>query len=199
MTFLELSALAYWLLYYGLLLIFRAYILYRNTGVNAIKNIDRTGLRGFVERVFQACFILIPVLVLNYVFIPLNYVYFVPIDYLMIYWLNAIGVGLGLGGILFAFIAQLQMGDAWRLGIDRDSTTEVVAHGLYRYSRNPIYLGVLVATLGFFLMLPSAASFGLFVANYLGLEVKIRLEEEFLVAERGEPYARYLERVRRWL
>lgn len=199
MTFLEISALAYWLLYYGLLLIYRAFILYRNTGVNAVRNMDREGLPGFIEAVFKVCFILIPVLVLNYVFIPWNYVYFVPIHYLTVGWLNTIGVGLAIGGILFAFVAQLQMGDAWRLGIDRSTTTEIINHGLYRYSRNPIYLGVLVATLGFFLFLPSAASFGLLIANYLGLEVKIRLEEKFLETNRSEAYETYRSSVRRWL
>jgi protein-S-isoprenylcysteine O-methyltransferase Ste14 len=199
MTFLQIAALAYWLLYYGLLLVYRAYALYKKTGVNAINNMDREGLAGFVEMVFKVCFIAIPVLVLNYVFIPDNYVYFAPIDYLTTDWLNIAGAVIGIGGILFAFVAQLQMGDAWRLGIDRESTTEVVEHGLYRYSRNPIYLGVLVATLGFFLLVPSAASFGLLVANYLGLEVKIRLEEQFLIAERGKAYLRYRQLARRWL
>lgn len=199
MSILKIAALAYWLLYYGLLLVYRAYILYRNTGINAIRNRDREGLAGFAEAVLKVGFILIPVLVLNYVLLPGNYVYFGPIDYLTLDWLNLLGAVMGIGGIIFAFVGQLQMGNSWRLGIDRTTTTEIVDQGLYRFSRNPIYLGVLVATLGFFLLLPSAASFGLLVANYVGLEVKTRLEENFLENNRGAAYHSYRQRVRRWL
>jgi len=199
MSTIDGLALAYWILYYGLLLVFRAYVLYRNTGVNAIQNRQTDGLAGFAELVFKVCFILIPVLVLNYVFIPQNYQYFVPIQYLSLDWLNVLGGLLGIGGILFAFIAQLQMGNSWRLGLDHSTTTELVTKGFYQFSRNPIYLGVLVATFGFFLLLPSAASLGLLVANYIGLEVKIRLEEQFMAEQHQADYLTYQQRVRRWL
>ena len=80
-----------------------------------------------------------------------------------------------------------------------DPPRELVARGLYRYVRNPMYLGVLSVVVGEALFFESvrllqyaavlAAGFHLFVVLY---------EEPALRRQFGESYGRYLETVPRW-
>ncbi len=78
--------------------------------------------------------------------------------------------------------------------------TTMVASGPFRYTRNPMYLGLLMLHLGGTLAfrLPWAAI--LFVPVFLALNFGVIVpEEQYLAAAFGEPYALYRQRVRRWL
>ena len=78
--------------------------------------------------------------------------------------------------------------------------TSIVTTGVYRLSRNPMYVG-------FLLML---AAWGVFLANVLSVlllplfvvylnRFQIISEENALLAKFGDDYARYLRSVRRWV
>jgi len=81
-----------------------------------------------------------------------------------------------------------------------DPPTKLVVHGLYRYARNPMYLGVVLIVLGeavFFrsptLLVYSGIFFGIvhiFVVDY---------EEPTLRSKFGEPYDVYRRAVPRWV
>jgi protein-S-isoprenylcysteine O-methyltransferase Ste14 len=79
-------------------------------------------------------------------------------------------------------------------------TTRIVSHGLYRFSRNPMYLGFGLWTLGIALLLNSA---WMLLAVPIGLVLTDRLviarEEQYLERKFGEEYLRYKRGVRRWL
>lgn len=198
---IKIAALVYLIFYYGMLVGYRSFLLYRRTGINPIKKITREGVTGFVENVFGVCFVLISVIVLNYVFIEKNYeFYLVPIPYLEQEILGFIGIPIALIGLLFAFIAQLQMGDSWRLGVNEKlEKTELITKGLYQYSRNPVYFGLLISYIGFFLMMPNALSFCFLVLSYFALEIKIRLEEDHLEKNHAAVFFAYKKKVRRWI
>jgi protein-S-isoprenylcysteine O-methyltransferase Ste14 len=79
-------------------------------------------------------------------------------------------------------------------------TTWIVASGIYRFTRNPIYLGfvtVVVATAvganTAWLLLSAAA---LLLAFHVGV---VRPEERYLSAKFGDDYDNYRRRVRRWI
>ena len=57
--------------------------------------------------------------------------------------LQVLGAALMLCGIVFFAVAQLHLGASWRIGIDADAKPGLVTDGLYGYSRNPIYVGLL--------------------------------------------------------
>ena len=101
--------------------------------------------------------------------------------------------------LFWLLVAQAQMGASWRIGIDSARPTALVQHGLFARSRNPIFLAMRVELLGFFLVLPSAASASLLVAGEILMQVQVRLEEQHLAALHGQVYADYCARVRRWL
>lgn len=76
----------------------------------------------------------------------------------------------------------------------------LVAHGPYRLSRNPMYLGLLLWLTAYALFLGSVLPWlvlPLFIAAMTVLF--IRREEALLEATFGAPYRRYRARVRRWL
>lgn len=83
---------------------------------------------------------------------------------------------------------------------DPGRSTELVSAGIYRASRNPMYLGFLLALGGWGVFLGNAlglAALPLFVAAMNRLQ--IAPEERALRARFGEPFMRYERDVRRWL
>lgn len=80
------------------------------------------------------------------------------------------------------------------------ATSALVVGGVYRFTRNPMYLGILFVLLGWAVFLANAAAFlplPLFVL-YLN-RFQIAPEERALAAAFGEQFAAYRAKVRRWL
>lgn len=78
--------------------------------------------------------------------------------------------------------------------------TRLVSSGPFRYSRNPIYVGLLLVVVGFAIALNSAWLLGAAVLLLLLLHFGVVLREErFLAAAFGDEYRDYARRVRRWL
>lgn len=81
-----------------------------------------------------------------------------------------------------------------------DNTSSLVTTGLYRYSRNPMYLGLLIILLGWTLIQGNVLGLiivALFVTSITQIQIKpeeIALEKKF-----GEEFKRYKTAVRRWI
>lgn len=78
--------------------------------------------------------------------------------------------------------------------------TSLVTGGMYRFSRNPMYLGMVIVLAGVAILLGTLTPF-LIIALFISViqEVYIRHEEAFLESLFGETYRQYRARVRRWL
>jgi len=113
--------------------------------------------------------------------------------------LRATGTVMVLGATALMLAAQLDLGASWRVGIDEGARPGLVTGGLYRYSRNPIYVAMLTALLGFALLLPSWISLGLLIGAGLGIRRHVRDEEAYLARTYGEEYRRYAARVGRFV
>ena len=113
--------------------------------------------------------------------------------------LRATGIVMVLGATALMLAAQLDLGASWRVGIDQGARPGLVTGGLYRYSRNPIYVAMLTALLGFALLLPSWISLGLLIGAGLGIRRHVRDEEAYLARTYGEEYRRYAARVGRFV
>jgi protein-S-isoprenylcysteine O-methyltransferase Ste14 len=113
--------------------------------------------------------------------------------------LRATGTVMVLGATALMLAAQLDLGASWRVGIDQGARPGLVTGGLYRYSRNPIYVAMLTALLGFALLLPSWISLGLLIGAGLGIRRHVRDEEAYLARTYGEEYRRYAARVGRFV
>ena len=76
----------------------------------------------------------------------------------------------------------------------------IVTAGPWKYSRNPLYLGLILIGLGFSLLFASTSDslFTLVGAVLLHLEV-VTHEEKILNQKFGTEYADYKKQVRRWI
>jgi len=108
------------------------------------------------------------------------------------------GLLLCAAGVLVIAIAQRQMGESFRIGID-DARTALVSRGLFRRVRNPIYSGLLVLLLGVTLVIPCAASLLLATGAAAAIAIHTRLEERHLLALHGDAYRAYAAGVGRFV
>jgi protein-S-isoprenylcysteine O-methyltransferase Ste14 len=80
------------------------------------------------------------------------------------------------------------------------ASSSVVSAGVYRFSRNPMYLGFLLALTGWAVYLSNAAAALLLPAFVAYMtQYQIKPEERALLAKFGSEFAQYMSRVRRWL
>lgn len=81
-----------------------------------------------------------------------------------------------------------------------DPPTQLVVRGLYRYVRNPIYVGVLLVITGWTVLYRSAAVLAYGVAVAVAFHLFVVLVEEPLLRRRfGEAYDAYCRTVHRWV
>jgi len=113
--------------------------------------------------------------------------------------LRAPGVVLMFGGLALLVAAQLDLGASWRIGIDEEASPGLVTSGLYRFCRNPIFLGLLLVVAGYALLLPTMLSLALLPGFYIGIRQQTAVEEAWLLRTYGEPYREYARRVGRLL
>lgn len=108
------------------------------------------------------------------------------------------GVPLVLGGICITAVVARAFTRVGTPVVPFEKSTVVVTNGLFRFSRNPMYLGMVTVLVGVALLLGSAAAFGpipIFV--WLIYNQFIRPEEQFLEELFGEEYLAYKRKVRR--
>jgi protein-S-isoprenylcysteine O-methyltransferase Ste14 len=111
--------------------------------------------------------------------------------------LGAIFFVAGLALSIAGFVTQKRAGTD---PIPFNPSTCIVAHGPYRFSRNPMYIGLAVLTVGIAFLVDCA---WILLAVPIGLVVIDRLvitrEERYLERKFGEEYLSYKRRVRRWI
>lgn len=79
-------------------------------------------------------------------------------------------------------------------------TKAIVGSGVYRFTRNPIYIGFLTVVLAVSVCADNAWLLLSFVALFVLLHFGVvKREERYLSAKFGEGYDEYRRRVRRWL
>jgi len=77
-------------------------------------------------------------------------------------------------------------------------SNEPITRGLYRYSRNPLYVSMFVIHLGVGIATASWLLF-LYTAIYIvGMSVYIRAEEEGCLEKNGDSYRDYMQKIPRW-
>jgi protein-S-isoprenylcysteine O-methyltransferase Ste14 len=105
-------------------------------------------------------------------------------------------------GVAFSGTAAVLFGQAktTRNPLRPQASSALVQSGAYKFSRNPMYLGLLLVLLGWAAALSSAvAVVGPVVFVVYITRFQIKPEERALAALFGAEYANYRQRVRRWL
>ena len=154
------------------------------------------GLTGFY---FKAALAVLFALMIGLGIVPQWYDFMFPLHQLEHSSMQQVGIGIMLLAFVLVSVAQAQMRDSWRIGIDTRTKTNLVTRGLFQYSRNPIYLGILLCLLGLIFVLPCAFTLFLFILVYVLLQIQIRLEEEHMYNLHNETFRAYQKQVRRWI
>lgn len=112
--------------------------------------------------------------------------------------LKWISLFLWVSGFTLLFIGRFGLGDSFRIGSAREAT-RLKTGGLFRFSRNPMYLGVYATLVASALYTLNAI---VFLVGAFAMVVHHRIvlaEEEHLQKAFGAEYAEYCRRVRRYL
>ncbi len=115
-------------------------------------------------------------------------------------WLRPVGYGLVGLGLLAMALALIEFLRNHTTFVPRRVPTAFLQHGIYRFSRNPIYLGDALVLAGLILawdVLPALLLVPLFMA--LIARRYIAGEEAGLEARFGAEFLAWKKRVRRWL
>lgn len=119
---------------------------------------------------------------------------------LAVEWRRGLAFVLVIGGLLLDGIAA---GTFRRLGTPPEPwkpTTALATGGLYRFSRNPIYLGFGLTYIGFAVAMDSPIALAMLPPCLIVIDrFVIAREERYLSARFGAEYEAYKGRVRRWL
>ena len=114
--------------------------------------------------------------------------------------LYLVGAALLAAGLVFMFWGLLTFARARTAIVPMKPATQIVAHGPYRFSRNPMYSGMATAYLGGTFIMNSAWALALLPLVMFALyHLVIKREERYLMSAFPTEYSDYTKRVRRWL
>ena len=106
---------------------------------------------------------------------------------------NIVGLALFIVGLTTALVAVVTLRRFYFSTLVIREDHQLITHGIYRFSRHPVYLGVIIAIIG----VPVYASslYGLLTMSALIplILFRIRIEERMLTDEFGDAYRTYKE------
>jgi len=91
------------------------------------------------------------------------------------------------------------MGSSWRVGVVDGETGDLVSGGLYRFSRNPTFVGQAALLAGVALAVPSVLTVLAPILFLWSASTQVRSEEVALRAAIGQDYEQYEASVPRWI
>lgn len=114
--------------------------------------------------------------------------------------IRIVGVVVSTVGTAIFISAVLTMRDSWRAGVAKDDQTELVTNGIYRFSRNPAFLGFDLLYIGILLIFFNWALFAVSAFAILMYHLQIvNVEEDFLLDTFGDAYLEYRRTVCRYI
>ena len=106
-------------------------------------------------------------------------------------WLMWLGAAMTLAGLLLAVWARLYLGKNWSGLVAVKQEHELIRTGPYHFVRHPIYSGILLALVGTTICRRNVWGFMGVALVWLGLWLKARLEERFMIETFGPQYVEY--------
>jgi protein-S-isoprenylcysteine O-methyltransferase Ste14 len=141
-----------------------------------------------------------PVVALMFIVIAYVLGRFAPLPFSAPAILRYTGLALTFVGFLLGIGALIEFRKARTTLDPHGSAKKLVISGIYRFTRNPIYLGFLLMVVG--LPLNSGSYWGIVLAPFYIFMMNrliIQHEEAYLEKKFGKTYTSYVSRVRRWV
>ncbi|GAB4529081.1 MAG: isoprenylcysteine carboxylmethyltransferase family protein [Pleurocapsa sp.] len=138
-------------------------------------------------------FLLAIVLMLGlHLWLPIQQLFFSPFIYL--------GIALGFLGISILLFCAYIFHQKNTTIKPFEKSSSLVTEGIFQYSRNPIYLAMIIALNGWWIFLGSLTPVSIIpIFAWLIQEKFIKQEEQMLENEFGKEYQEYKAIVRRWI
>ncbi|HAV78728.1 MAG TPA: hypothetical protein DCX53_15370 [Anaerolineae bacterium] len=125
---------------------------------------------------------------------------FIPIPFALPGYMEWLGYGIVLSGLGIAFSAMVYFAVKKTTVDPHGSVSTIITEGPYRFSRNPIYLGLLSVLVGTPLVLGSMWGGVMGIVFIITMNhLVIKHEEVYLEKKFGDVYTSYKSRVRRWI
>ncbi|MGP9556775.1 methyltransferase family protein [Psychrobacter sp. AOP7-A1-24] len=115
---------------------------------------------------------------------------------------NTLAIGLSIIGLCSGVmgVAQFKKAQTTVNPHTPEKATNLVTNGIYRYTRNPMYLGLVFILLGWAFYLSHFLPFILVPVFMIYMtRFQIQPEEKMMAQKFGREYQAYLSRVRRWI
>ena len=186
----------YFTIYFGFIFVFRSIKVASTIKKNPVVFPNKNTAYGLIGYYMKLLIALLFLYVLMHSLFPDSSFFKFPIIF---YNIKFLGLLILVIAFIWSFLAQYNMKSSWRIGIDSENKTELVTEGLFKFSRNPVFLGMISGLFGLFLLTPNFISLIILILGYVLIQIQVRLEEEYLVNIHDENYLDYCKRVRRWM
>jgi protein-S-isoprenylcysteine O-methyltransferase Ste14 len=113
--------------------------------------------------------------------------------------LKVVGIALLAAALVLFAWALVSFGRSWRVGIDEKKPGELVTHGAFAFSRNPIFVCMILAFTGIFLVHGTPVFLAFAVIFTVGVHFQVLQEEQFLLQRHAASYSAYCRRTLRYL
>lgn len=122
----------------------------------------------------------------------------IPIIGIQLFPIQLLSIIATVAGISAVIISLLNLGRSTRLGLPTEET-RLKTEGIYRLSRNPMYLGFNLLTIASILYVINIISLILGVYSIITYHFIVLGEEKFLEERFGDAYVSYKQTVRRYI
>lgn len=121
-----------------------------------------------------------------------------PVDRMLaVPWL---GLLVALVGFVGTVGSQHAMGPSWRIGVEATERTDLVQSGVFGWSRNPVFLTMVLTLAGLTLVIPNVVQLAALACLVIAVKIQVQwVEEPYLLRTHGAAYARYASRVGRFV
>ena len=115
-------------------------------------------------------------------------------------WIEIIALLFCLSGLFIIIAGFFEMGNSFRMGIppEEEEPAALITTGIFKYIRNPGFLGVNLAVLGTFLLVPSIIFGILVILSWIFFHLQIKKEEAYLQRIHGNVYSQYYQKTGRY-
>lgn len=187
----------YFLLYFGYVFIYKSWLVAKEIGKSPMVLPNDDSAYGLIGKYFKIVHILLVIYTCSIGLFSSISQYILQIFLIELNILKYIGWSFLIIAFVWTIIAQENMKSAWRMGIDEANKTNLVTNGLFAYSRNPIFIGLILSFGGLLLITPNTFTMVIFVVEFILIQIQIRLEEEHLEKIHGQIYLEYKSNTKR--
>jgi len=113
--------------------------------------------------------------------------------------MNYVGLTIIFIGLVFFVLSMITMKNSWRVGIDKSTKTQLITNGLYKYSRNPAFVGFNLMFIGLVFTFPNIVTLFICLMNLFSIHNLILQVEKHLGNMFQEDYHLYRNKTPRYL